>query len=126
VAEPAAAFAPSEAPDPEPHAEPRARTRTDHPPPSSLAEELSLLTAAQHAARRARPRAALAWLDKHARRFPEGVMAEERAAERVAALCALGKTERAQRVARDFLARFAGSPQSARVQRACGEPEPAP
>ena len=107
---------------------PRAATHSsaDRPQASSLAEELELLTAAQHAAQRGAPRAALALLDQHGRRFPDGAMAEEREAERVTALCALGREDEARRVADTFLTRFVGSPQSARVSRACAAPEGTP
>jgi hypothetical protein len=52
-------------------------------------------------------------------------MAEEREAERVQSLCALGRVEQGRRAAARFVRRYAGSPLSSRVRDACG-PEVAP
>jgi type IV secretory pathway VirB10-like protein len=114
---PTTALPPSDADGPQPRG--ASRTDAERIHPSSLAQELALLTAARQAVRSGKIRKALSVLGRHARRFPDGVMAEEREAERVAALCALGRTDQATRAAQAFLARFTGSPQSARVSRAC-------
>lgn len=88
---------------------------------SSLAREMKLLTAAQRAAEAGDPARALRVLERHARRFADGVLAEEREAGRVAALCRLGRTAEARRLLQRFDARFPGSPLSVRAARACEE-----
>ena len=102
-----------------------AKTEAPAPRPArgTLAEEMKLMTAAQRAARAGDPARALASLRKHRARFPRGVMAEEREAERVLALCALGRDRQARAARARFLERFAGSPLAPRVRRACGDGE---
>ena len=65
---------------------------------------------------------ALALLDHHARAYPDGVLAEERAAERVFALCALGRTTDARIAADRFLRDRPQSPLAKRVRSSCGAP----
>jgi hypothetical protein len=62
---------------------------------------------------------ALALLDEHARRFPNGVLAEERAAERVFALCDLGRVVEATAEARQFLAERPRSIYAKPVRASC-------
>lgn len=85
----------------------------------SLADEVALLSRASVELHAARPAAALEVLDEHERRFPKGLLTQERAAARVRALCALGRTEEA----RAELARLArtdpGSPHLARWAQGC-------
>ena len=102
-----------------------AKTEAPAPRPArgTLAEEMKLMTAAQRAARAGDHARALASLRKHRARFPRGVMAEEREAERVLALCALGRDRQARAARARFLERFAGSPLAPRVRRACGDGE---
>jgi hypothetical protein len=92
-------------------------------PPSARAE-LSLIQRATHALSNDRPARALAKLREHARRFPAGVLTQERLALRVLTLCKLGRLEqgRAERAA--FLAQHGGSPLAERVRGACGTPAP--
>src|SRR2546427_385622 len=59
-------------------------------PPSTLEAEMSLLRSAELELRANRPQAALALLDAHAVEHANGILAEERRAERAMALCALG------------------------------------
>jgi hypothetical protein len=85
-----------------------------------LAEEVAILSRASSELRAGRPAAALKALDEHQRSFPGGVLAQERTAARIQALCALGRTKEA-RSALERLARTApGSPHEARARKACG------
>jgi outer membrane protein assembly factor BamD (BamD/ComL family) len=88
--------------------------------PDSLPEEVRLLSKAEQQLSAGRADDALRTLGEHERRFPGGVLAEERLAARVQALCALGRLAEA----RADLARLAHAyPQSAHLDRArkfCG------
>jgi hypothetical protein len=84
-----------------------------------LQEETRLVRDAHAALARGDAGRALALLDEHARRFPSGMLAEERAAERVFALCRLGRKADAGAEARAFARNFAGSPLARRVESAC-------
>jgi hypothetical protein len=86
----------------------------------TLADELALLGPADAALRDGRAAAALALYDRHAVRFPDSALAEERAAGRVMALCALGRAD-ARRQLRAFEAKYPRSPLLARLDRACGD-----
>lgn len=77
--------------------------------------ELALLTRAQHALDK-RPDAALAVLQEHAARFPDGVLAQEREILRIDAELALGRTVQATTRARAFLTLFPGSPHRHRFE----------
>ncbi len=57
-----------------------------------LAEEVALLSRAETALHNGKPAAALEILNEHERKFGNGLLAEERIAARVQALCALGRT----------------------------------
>ena len=90
--------------------------------PSILESETRLVgagVAALHAGDAAR---ALKLLDQHAREYTHGILAEERAAERVAALCALGRGTEAREARAAFLREHLRSPLSARVRGLCGVP----
>ncbi len=93
------------------------------PPPAPamprLAEEVALLGRAQAALRDGAAPRALALLDEHAARFPEGALRQERAATRVLALCAIGRPDEASVEARSFLASSPASPLAARVRASC-------
>lgn len=108
---PAAAAAASAEPEPVP-VSPR---RSDR-----LAEEVSILSRATSDLHAGRPASALRAVEEHRRKFPNGLLAEERRAALVQALCALGRRDEAEpELAR--LARIA--PQSANTLRAkqvCG------
>ena len=94
------------------------------PPPvtsvDALAEETRLLRAADAATRAGDPSRALALLEEHARRFPGGVLGEERDAERVLALCAAGRTADARAAAQRFLSARPSSALAGRVRSSCG------
>jgi hypothetical protein len=95
------------------------------PPPAtlrsadSLREERALVARANAALRDGDPRAALGAVAEHARRFPDGVLAEERTATRVVALCELGRVAEADRARASFAARWPRSVHAARVHAAC-------
>jgi hypothetical protein len=87
---------------------------------NTLEEETRLLRAAGVALGRGEAEQAIALLDEHAGRYPNGLLSEERAATRVFALCALGRTSQAQRDATTFLRTRPHSPLAARVRASCG------
>lgn len=66
------------------------------PKPDRLAEEVTLLSSAVADLRAGRVSVALKTLDEHRRRFPSGILTEERCAARAQALCALGRQREAQ------------------------------
>ncbi len=80
--------------------------------------EMRLLAQARAAIARHDGTAAMALLDEHARRFPTGELREERLANRVAALCALGEPERAHTEATAFFTSYPGSVHSSGVRAA--------
>jgi RNA polymerase sigma-70 factor (ECF subfamily) len=86
----------------------------------TLGAETQLLRRADQALRIGDPARALELLDEHARTFPEGVLAEERSAERVTTLCTLGRVNQARSEAVRFLAIHADSPLAKVVRRSCG------
>jgi hypothetical protein len=90
--------------------------------PMSLETETRLLREAEGAMRAGDPSRALTRLDEHARSFPNGVLGEERDAQRVFAMCALGRTEQARIAAGQFTATYPHSPLRNRVQSACSAP----
>lgn len=129
TAEEADAPAPLPAPAAEPprpasvaRARPRAAPSTAAPEPepaSTLPQEVALLRRAQRAINAERPAEALTILADHAVRFPGGVMAEEREAARVVALCRAGRAAEARAAAARFLRERPSSPLAARVRAAC-------
>jgi hypothetical protein len=86
---------------------------------STLAEEVGLLRRARAALNAGDPAAALAHLAEHSRRFPAGVLAEERDAARVLALCHAGRRDEARAQASRFLRERPSSPLAARVRESC-------
>jgi hypothetical protein len=90
-------------------------------PADSLAEETALLRRAQAALSSNEPRSALSILREHERRFPDGVLAEERRALKVVALCDDGQVERGRKQAKAFAAKHPGSALRERVAAACPE-----
>jgi hypothetical protein len=120
-----------EAPPAAVEAPPVAKTRAHHverhvaiAPPSTLAAETALLRDADRALRAGDTATALARLDEDAARFPHGVLAPERAGERLVVLCEVGAAD--PRAVSQFLAARAGSPLAARVRRACAAPNREP
>jgi RNA polymerase sigma-70 factor (ECF subfamily) len=90
----------------------------------TLGAETQLLRRADQALRIGDPARALELLDEHARTFPDGVLAEERSAERVTTLCTLGRVNQARSEAARFLAIHADSPLAKVVRGSCGGVEP--
>jgi outer membrane protein assembly factor BamD (BamD/ComL family) len=84
--------------------------------------ELELLDLAQEAVTARRFQAAMAILEAHARRFPNGSLVEERQALVVRSLSGLGRTAEARQAAaafrkrfpRSVLGRYAGNPGNTR------------
>lgn len=86
---------------------------------STLEKELVLLRRAKAALDRGDPGEALALLDRHEKTYPNGILAEERGATRVLALCSAGRTREAKTSASDFLAKYPHSPSAVRVRGSC-------
>ena len=76
---------------------------------SSLAAERRLLDEARQALARGEPQTGLAPLDSHAKRFPRGVLTEEREALAVRLLAVLGNQQAALARAENFHRRFPNS-----------------
>ena len=83
---------------------------------SGVAGEARLVTDGVRARRSGRSACALSLLDAHARVFPDGVLAEERDAERALALAALGRTAEARTAATAFLRKYPASLLGARLR----------
>ena len=105
-----------------PAAPPTPARSAANPRAGTLDEETRLVRGADAALRAGDPALALALLDDHARSFPNGVLAEERAAERVLALCAGGRAADARAAADAFLRERPGSALAPRVRSACKAP----
>ena len=122
-APPSPVFAPMDLREPEllpapiPVPEPPAPAAPAGPKPAGgLEEELRLLRPAQLARDPAR---ALELLDEHARRFPQGLLREQRIAARINALCALHRTDEAREEAARFLAESPQSLFASKVRDSC-------
>jgi hypothetical protein len=86
---------------------------------ATLDAELALVRRARAALNDGRPEEALAALDEHASRFPSGVLAEDRAAQRVLALCALGRPDAAREEGQRFFLDYPRSPHVAAIRSSC-------
>jgi hypothetical protein len=84
----------------------------------TLEQELPLLQEAQRALRAGDPEQALTLLDSHAKRFPDGVLAEERRAVHAMASCRTNSGA-ARAEAEEFLREAASSPLGERVREEC-------
>ena len=89
-------------------------------PADNLAEEVALLSQASADLHAGRPAAALTVLDEHGRKFPHGVLVQERTSARVQALCALGSMNEAQAELARLARTSPNSPHLARARKACG------
>ena len=87
---------------------------------ASLAAEAQLLLEANHALETGDAATALRLLDDHARRFPASELEPERSADRVLAMCSLGRVADARHDAALFLAAHPAGPLAARVRSSCG------
>lgn len=94
---------------------PQAPARDDA---DTLAEEMRLLGIARRAWADRHDVDAQRALSEHRRRFPRGVLTEEREATELLVRCGRGDADTAARVAA-FVRRFPASPQRPRVERAC-------
>ena len=90
---------------------------------TSIQSEIELIRGAQKHLHRGEARAALGLLAEHARRFPGGVLAQERDASRVSALCLAGDVAAARAQAERFLQRSPQSPFAERVKASCAKVE---
>lgn len=89
-------------------------------PADDLAAELSVVRAMHDASRAGRSAEALGLVAAHARRWPDGRLAEERESVRAVATCATADAAGKAAAADTFRGRFPRSPHLARVERACG------
>lgn len=89
---------------------------------STLAAENRLLAQARAALIEGEPSRALGRLDEHARRFPDGVLSEERQALRAVALCEAGREAEGDAAARAFLRAHPQAALAERVRNACQVP----
>lgn len=87
-----------------------------------LTAERELLAIARTAVARGQGDAALSALDRHARQFPRGRLAEERESLRIQALIAAGRKDEAKDRAKDFGQRFPGSLQKKAIETSLEEP----
>lgn len=85
----------------------------------ALVRETRLMASANEALRSGDLRRALALFDQHAREFPRGVLADERAVSRVVIFCQLGLRDEAAREGKRFLETHAPSPLTRRVESSC-------
>jgi hypothetical protein len=89
----------------------------------TLERETLLLADARQALKVGDGDRALALLDEHARLFPNGWLANDRAGERIVVLCSLGRRAEATREATAFLDGRPKSPLTRRVEMSCaGQP----
>ena len=86
---------------------------------SSLEEESKLLRDARTARLAGAADRSLALTKEHASRFPDGALAPERDAERISALCTLGRREEALGYIVDFERRWSESALLERVRTSC-------
>jgi hypothetical protein len=89
---------------------------------ASLEAEVALIRDARVALSHDDAAHALALLDEHARRFPDGVMSQDRDAVQVFATCAAGQTDAARELAARFLKLHPGSTYAASVSASCASP----
>ncbi|HEX4353771.1 MAG TPA: hypothetical protein VHZ95_12670 [Polyangiales bacterium] len=94
---------------------------TPAPPPSaaSLGAELALLGAAQRALADGQFARALSTLDRHAARYPNGSLSEERTAARAAVLCRMDRQSEGQRELARLATRAPNSPLLFWARRYC-------
>lgn len=102
---------------------PRSASAAKSAAPASIQSEIELIRGAQKHLHRGEAGAALALLAEHARRFPGGVLAQERDASLVSALCQTGDVAGARRQAERFLQRSPQSPFAERVKQSCAKVE---
>jgi hypothetical protein len=118
AAAPAQTTAPAATTPPAPEAPaPAAEEAPPARPSTALADETRLLWEADQALRSGSTSRALSLLDEHASRYPDGSLSPERGAERVVALCKLGRIDAP--TVRGYLASHPNVSLSERIQQAC-------
>ena len=108
-----------ETPAPKPKVRARKRPEPEPTPSSALAAESDLLGQAKVAASSGRNQDALRAIGQHARKYPNGELAEVRRALEVRVLCKLGRIEEARVAADRFLKHHAGSALAGQVRQSC-------
>jgi hypothetical protein len=108
------------------HAPPAATPSPVPTPPSAhpvdpVDEEVGLVGLAYTRLREGDPGGALAALDEHERRFPNGTLADSRRVTRVLALCQAGRVAESRAERDRFLSLYPHSPFSNRVRSACAD-----
>jgi TolA-binding protein len=93
-----------------------ARSKADR-----LAEEVAILSRATSELHSGRAAGALRALDEHQRKFPRGLLVEERRAARVQALCALGRKSEAKPELERLVKNAPQSPTTRRAKQVCGD-----
>jgi hypothetical protein len=93
-------------------------------PVDPVDEEVGLVGLAYTRLREGDPGGALAALDEHERRFPNGKLAESRRVTRVLALCQAGRVAESRAERDRFLSLYPHSPFSNRVRSACADANP--
>jgi hypothetical protein len=90
------------------------------PPPNLLADEVAALRQARSALSAGQPAAALAALDAHERRFPQGLLGIEAEVLRIEALSQSGNPSAASARAKRFIAVHPNTPYARRVEAIAG------
>ncbi len=119
------AQAPSDSRDPSDSSDSSDPGAPRDPSDAEIALELDLLSESREALAQGNPAWALAKARAHGRRFPDGVLTNERDSLRVIALCQLGQLDEGRRLA-DELAGKLREPEIIRQFTAACRPEPAP
>jgi hypothetical protein len=83
---------------------------------AGVADEARLVQDGVRALRAGQPACALSLFDAHARDYPDGVLAEEREAERALSLAELGRIPEARQAAAAFLRKHPASPLGVRLR----------
>jgi len=113
--QPAPDGAPTAALEPVPAEQPSPSARRS----GTLAQEVEMLSRATAALQAGRAADALKVLGEHQRKFPGGLLAEERRAARVQALCTLGRRAEAEAELERLVRTSPQSPQTARARQVC-------
>ena len=87
--------------------------------PAGIDVEAPIIAAALRALKADDPARALALLDGHRKRYPSGVMTEDREALRISALCRTDRAAEAVRLRTTFFQRWPDSTHAARVRAEC-------
>lgn len=108
---------------PPPSATESASTASATATPTQPAPELSLIRQALTSLRDHDAARALAFLEEHKARYPNGSFVTESQGLHVIALCAAGRLEEGRSEQTAFLSKASAAPIAARVRRACTEPK---